>query len=59
MPQTVKGVRCGALICHDFRYDELYREYLRRGVQLILHSFHNGGAKQRAIGATVPGVLAA
>ncbi len=21
----IKGVRCGAQICHDFRYDELYR----------------------------------
>ena len=50
----VNGVRCGALICHDARYDELYRELLRRGVQLVLHSFHNGHSQQqlREIGDT-------
>lgn len=37
----IKGVRCGALICHDFRYAELYREYKKRGVELMFHSFHN------------------
>ena len=47
----VKGVRCGVLICHDFRYDELYREYLRRGVQLMLHSYHNGHSKAEVVGA--------
>lgn len=31
----VKGVRCGALICHDFRYPELFREVKRLGVQLL------------------------
>ena len=39
---TIKGVRCGALICHDYRYPELYREYKRRGVQVMFHSFHAG-----------------
>ena len=37
---TIRGVRCGALICHDYRYPELYREYKRRGVQLMFHSYH-------------------
>lgn len=36
----IHGVRCGALICHDYRYPELYREYKRRGVQLMFHSYH-------------------
>lgn len=40
---TIKGVRCGALLCHDYRYPELYREYKRRGVQLMFHSYHAGG----------------
>ncbi len=31
---------CGALICYDYRFPELYREYKQRGVQLIFHSFH-------------------
>ena len=30
------GVRCGVLICHDFRYPELYREYYRLGAQCLL-----------------------
>lgn len=38
----IGGVRCGALICHDYRYPELYREYKRRGVQMMFHSFHAG-----------------
>ena len=42
----VRGVLCGLLICHDFRYPELYREYKRRGVQLMLHSYHNGNSPQ-------------
>ena len=54
---TLKGVRCGLLICHDFRYAELYQEYLRRGVQLMLHSFHNGGAKHSSI-STIPDSVA-
>ena len=37
----IKGVRCGAQICHDFRYDELYREYKKRGVEFMFHSYHN------------------
>lgn len=40
---SIRGVRCGALICHDYRYPELYREYKRRGVQMMFHSYHAGG----------------
>ena len=39
----IKGLRCGALICHDYRYPELYREHLRRGVRLMFHAFHAAG----------------
>ncbi len=38
----VKGIRLGTLICHDYRYPELYREYGRRGIRVMLHSFHSG-----------------
>lgn len=38
----IRGIRCGVLICHDFRYQELYREYKRLGVQLMFHSYANG-----------------
>jgi len=69
---TIKGIRCGALICHDYRYPELYREYRRRDVQLMFHSYHAGnipperfqtmqddvgGGNQRLNpGSTIPGI---
>lgn len=39
---TIRGVRCAALICHDYRYPELYREYKRKGIQLMFHAYHAG-----------------
>lgn len=39
---TVRGIMCGAQICHDFRYQELYRAYKHLGVQVMFHSYHNG-----------------
>lgn len=42
---SIKGIRCGVLICHEYRYPELYREYKRRGVQLVFHSYHTGNIK--------------
>ena len=33
------GVRCGALICYDYRFPELYRKYKRDGVQLCFIRF--------------------
>ena len=37
----VDGVRCGVLICYDYRFPELFRDLKRRGVELLLHSYHN------------------
>ncbi len=37
----MNGVRCGLLICYDYRFPELYREYKRQGVEVIFQSFHN------------------
>ena len=44
----IDGVRCGALICYDYRFPELYREYERAGVRLVLHSFHAANASAAA-----------
>lgn len=46
----IDGVRCGTLVCHEYRYPELYREYKKRGVDLVFHSFHaaNVGRSQLA-----------
>jgi predicted amidohydrolase len=55
---TLKGIRCGVLICYEYAFPELYREYKRRGVQLMFHSYHAGHASptrvkflQREVGA--------
>jgi predicted amidohydrolase len=69
---SIEGIRCGALICHDYRYPELYREYKRRGVQLMFHSYHAGnippqrfeamrdavgnGTRTLNPGSTIPGI---
>jgi hypothetical protein len=57
----IDGVWCGAQICHDYRYPELYREYRKLGAELMFHSFHAGGvpaARVAAIGAAIGPELA-
>jgi deaminated glutathione amidase len=36
----INGVTCGLLICFDYRFPELYREYRKLGCDLIFHSFY-------------------
>jgi predicted amidohydrolase len=48
---SIAGVRCGALICYDYRFPELYREYKRRGVDLVFHSFHAGHLSPEMVAA--------
>lgn len=44
----INGILCGTLICHDYRYPELYRELKKRGVQVMFHSFYAGNmSKER------------
>jgi predicted amidohydrolase len=40
---SLRGVRCGVLVCYDGCYPEQYAAYRARGVELMLHSFHNAG----------------
>ena len=35
----LKGVKCGLLICHEWRYPEVYRLYQRQGVKVIFQSW--------------------
>lgn len=37
----IKGITCGILICYDYRFPELYREYHKLGAKVIFQSFHN------------------
>jgi deaminated glutathione amidase len=39
----IKGVCCTVLICHDYRYPELYRELKMRNAEVVFHSFHAAG----------------
>lgn len=52
----IAGVRCGVLVCHDYRYPELYRAYHRRGVRLMFHGFHAGGLADERLAAMEAGV---
>lgn len=63
---SLGGLICGLLICHEWRYPELYREYHRLGCQVVLQSWYDGGLSRdefeaggrqlgRAIEATVCG----
>jgi len=48
---SLKGRRIGILICHEYRYPELYREYKRQGADLLLHSFHAGNLSSERFAA--------
>ena len=50
---TVNGVKCGLAICFDIRFPELYREYRKLGVKLMLNSFYNARADGRTIHTTI------
>lgn len=40
---NIKNIPCGMLICHEWRYPELYREYYRMGTRIIFQSWYDGG----------------
>lgn len=38
----VKGFTCGVLICHEWRYPELYREQKQLGARVLFQSWYDG-----------------
>jgi len=58
------GVKCGLLICHEWRYPELYREYYQKGVHLIFQSWYDGNLSDKEyqregkfLGDLIPGTV--
>ena len=39
---NLKEISCGLLICHEWRYPEVYRKYIQAGVDLIFQSWYDG-----------------
>lgn len=39
---NIQGVNCGLLICHEWRYPELYREYKQLKTDLLFQSWYDG-----------------
>jgi predicted amidohydrolase len=46
---TLKGIKCGFLICYDICYPEMYNAYRHKGVTLMFHSFYNAHHKTKTI----------
>jgi predicted amidohydrolase len=38
----INGIDCGLLICHEWRYPELYREYYKKKVKVLFQSWYDG-----------------
>lgn len=47
----IDDITCRALICYDYRFPELYRDYCARGTQLVFHSFHAAAASPERLAA--------
>lgn len=60
----IKGITCGLLICHEWRYPEIYREQKRLGIEIIFQSWYDGNLsasefkeKGKNIGSLITGTV--
>jgi predicted amidohydrolase len=60
----LKGIKCGLLICHEWRYPELYRQYYKLGVQILFQSWYDGNYSEeeyldegKNLGEVIPGFV--
>jgi predicted amidohydrolase len=60
----LEGIKCGLLICHEWRYPELYRQYYHLGVELLFQSWYDGKYSEeeyqsegKNLGETIPGFV--
>ena len=44
----INGIPCSVLICHEWRYPELYREQLRMGTKILFQSWYDGNLSNAA-----------
>ena len=61
---NLKGIKCGLLICHEWRYPELYRQYYHLGVELLFQSWYDGNYSEQEyrevgknLGEVIPGFV--
>jgi predicted amidohydrolase len=60
----LNGIKCGLLICHEWRYPELYRQYYHLGVELLFQSWYDGNysleeyeTEGKNLGEVIPGFV--
>ena len=60
----LKGIKCGLLICHEWRYPELYRQYYKMGVHVLFQSWYDGNYSEEEyreegenLGEVIPGFV--
>ena len=59
-----KGIKCALIICHEWRYPELYRQYYHEGVELLFQSWYDGNyteeeyqSEGKNLGEVIPGFV--
>lgn len=61
---TINEIKCGLLICHEWRYPELYRQYYHLGVKILFQSWYDGNYSEeeyqregKNLGEVIPGFV--